>query len=290
MKRKTNKSTLRLMIIISLIIICIIGLIGFFIISNKKNNVSIDFITTTKQNETTKNKKSTTTMKKTTTSSKTTKTTSQKTTTKEITETNETVIKNVISVEEGNEIVKEETKYGVIETKIKYYEIITYSDGSTEKLTKRFETNFNRDGYNGNTNSFKSEANAIANSNQSIYQSVLNYTNQYRNEVGATNLVLDNNLSLAATIRALEIAWSGNVSHTRPDSTLFKSVLDELGYIYEVTGENIAAGYSSAASVSEGWKNSPGHYENMIRSEYGKIGIGMAEVDDTKYWVQIFTD
>ena len=56
-------------------------------------------------------------------------------------------------------------------------------------------------------------------------------------------------------------------------------------------GENIAAGYGNAASVMDGWMNSPGHRANILGSSYNKVGIGYyydANSTYRYYWVQIF--
>ena len=86
------------------------------------------------------------------------------------------------------------------------------------------------------------------------------------------------------------MAWSDTFSHTRPNGSSCFSVVDELGIGYYAIGENIASGYYDAASVSNGWKNSPGHYRNMISTNFGKIGIGVANVNGRIYWTQIFTN
>ncbi|MCK9518603.1 MAG: CAP domain-containing protein [Dehalococcoidia bacterium] len=39
-------------------------------------------------------------------------------------------------------------------------------------------------------------------------------------------------------------------------------------------GENIAYGFGSAASVFNGWMNSPGHRANMLNKNYRAVGIG----------------
>ena len=51
-------------------------------------------------------------------------------------------------------------------------------------------------------------------------------------------------------------------------------------------GENIAYGYSSAASVMTGWMNSEGHKENILRAGFTHMGVGY--VPSGNYWVQVF--
>ena len=43
---------------------------------------------------------------------------------------------------------------------------------------------------------------------------------------------------------------------------------------FSAAGENIAAGYSSAAEVMTAWMNSPGHRANILSSNYKELGIG----------------
>ncbi|MEG9490495.1 CAP domain-containing protein [Mannheimia indoligenes] len=117
-------------------------------------------------------------------------------------------------------------------------------------------------------------------------QEVVDYTNKLRAEKGLTALVLDNDLTAFAQRRAEELA--GRYAHERPDnSSIFDQGLQGGG------GENIATGYKTALDVSKGWKNSSGHYANMIEKGFTKIGIGVVSVPgsmQTYQWVQIFGD
>lgn len=54
-------------------------------------------------------------------------------------------------------------------------------------------------------------------------------------------------------------------------------------------GENIAAGYRSAAAVVRAWLNSPGHRANILNPDFTRIGLGLAaSAGGTRYWVQDF--
>lgn len=46
------------------------------------------------------------------------------------------------------------------------------------------------------------------------------------------------------------------------------------GYPWVALGENIAAGYSTPASVMAGWMGSPGHRANILSGSYSEIGVG----------------
>lgn len=195
-------------------------------------------------------------------------------------------------VKHESEVTTEEKdyKYGLKSTVTTNKTYDLYSDGSkkNEKTTTR--TTYNRSGYNATTDEMLAEANQVYDSNMSLINGVLNYTNGYRSEVGVDPLNLDRNLSIAATIRALEMAYSGKFSHERPNGSSCFTIFDDRKISSSNKGENIAMGQRSAESVSTSWRNSPGHYENMINSSFKRIGIGVFKFDGSFYWVQIFSD
>ncbi len=201
-------------------------------------------------------------------------------------ETNETKTETI----EESEVLS--TKYGVKFLNVKKFQVTTNSEGTVDKKLISTYKSMDKSGYNATANDLKKEAIDLVNSNWDKYNEVLNYVNTYRSEVGVSSLTLDRDLSIAATIRSLEMAYTDNMSHTRPNGKDCFTVLDELSISRGLAwGENVAAGYSSPKAVAEGWKTSPGHYANMIKSEYSKIGIGMAQLSGTKYgtyWAQLF--
>ncbi len=119
---------------------------------------------------------------------------------------------------------------------------------------------------------------------------VLEYVNQYRKEVGKKPLILSEQLSIAATIRALEMAESKIIDHIRPDGRECFSIFDDMGIRATSMGENVAYGYQKVSSVLEAWKNSPTHYDNIINAKYTYIGIGVIHYNDIYYWVQLFAN
>lgn len=115
---------------------------------------------------------------------------------------------------------------------------------------------------------------------------VLNLVNAERAKVGAPPLTLAGDLQEEADIRAQEIVQL--FSHTRPDGTDCFTVMRNRG---NTCGENIAAGYGSAAETVEQWMNSPGHRENILKPAYRELGVGYAYEDYSTYhhyWVQLF--
>ena len=119
---------------------------------------------------------------------------------------------------------------------------------------------------------------------------VKDLTNALRKEAQKEALIFDEELSLLATKRALEIAESKYFEHLRPTGEKVETILQEARYNYHAFGENIAKGYNTPYEVVEAWHNSWGHYQNMLKTNFKKIGLGKAQIDHKVYWVQFFTD
>ncbi len=147
--------------------------------------------------------------------------------------------------------------------------------------------------YNGDGKVDIRDASAIAISFAALFsadaQEMLKHINQARVKAGVSPLKLNTSLVNAANVRAEEI--SEVFSHSRPDGSCFSTVLDDLGISYYCSGENIAAGMSSASEASIQWVNSPSHYENIVNPDFTQLGVGYYYDENSTYkyhWVQIF--
>ena len=108
-------------------------------------------------------------------------------------------------------------------------------------------------------------------------------------------LRLDEELCYIACGRASEMAYTKEISEVRPDGTHFYDLMKKAGISFNRTVENIAAGYDNAGSVVSGndnsWKTSSRHYENLINSQYKRVGVGVDYSETYGYiWVAIFSD
>ncbi|MBM6614728.1 CAP domain-containing protein [Desemzia sp. RIT804] len=127
-----------------------------------------------------------------------------------------------------------------------------------------------------------------------IENRIFELLNELRSEVGVQQVTKNQQLKLAADQRALETEEL--FEHTRPDGSDPFTVLEESGheYNYRLAGENLAmATYyldelGMAEVIFNGWKNSEGHYENMIKPEFEEVGIGIHYDGDILYSTQIF--
>ena len=82
-------------------------------------------------------------------------------------------------------------------------------------------------------------------------------------------------------------------AHTNPEGDSPFARMTQNGITYTTAGENIAAGYPTAAAVMTGWLNSPGHRANIENASFGRIGIGYAPGTTATYftyWTQVFAN
>lgn len=127
-------------------------------------------------------------------------------------------------------------------------------------------------------------------------QEVLKLTNNYRatgRNCGSTwypatkPVAWDTLLKRAANGHSRDMAKNNFFSHTGSDGSSMGDRITEAGYRWSAAGENIAAGYSTVASVMEGWIKSPGHCANIMSSRYKDLGVACVPSntsDYSSYW------
>lgn len=142
---------------------------------------------------------------------------------------------------------------------------------------------------------FPVAAQAVTYSSQEI--EFLRLINEYRAANGLSTLLVSDQLSDAATKHDLDMGKYSFFDHTTQRSDYYPvnaSPWDRMaasGYSYNTyRGENIAAGYTTAAAVFIGWKNSPGHNANMLNSQFRVVGISMDAVGGSPYGTYWTTD
>ncbi|MSY83983.1 MAG: CAP domain-containing protein [Actinobacteria bacterium] len=105
-------------------------------------------------------------------------------------------------------------------------------------------------------------------------------------------LAHDARLAAAAQGHARDMATQDYFAHDSLDGRSAADRMTAAGYTgWRTVGENIAAGYSSAEAVMEGWLRSPGHCRNIMNPAFEDLGVGRASDEDSRYgtyWVQNF--
>jgi uncharacterized protein (TIGR03437 family) len=120
----------------------------------------------------------------------------------------------------------------------------------------------------------------------------LTLINNYRAQNGRQPLKASAALTNAAEWMSGDMAAKNYFSHTDSLGRDPFTRMAAFGYGYNAwKGENIAAGYASAAATFEQWRNSPGHNENMLSPNFTVIGIGRvynASATYRWYWTNNF--
>jgi uncharacterized protein YkwD len=115
--------------------------------------------------------------------------------------------------------------------------------------------------------------------------------NQRRAEAGLAPYTRAPELDAAARRQSLDMATTGNFSHTGTDGSSPFDRIRAAGYAWTNAGENIAAGQDTAESVMTTWMNSAGHRANILHADYKEIGISVVFQAGSEfgfYWTQTF--
>ncbi len=112
----------------------------------------------------------------------------------------------------------------------------------------------------------------------------LKLINAYRTNLKLPALKISPRLTKAARWMSADMGAKRYFSHTDSLGRTSRQRMTAFGYTYNTyTGENIAAGYSTAQSVFQAWVNSPGHLKNIKNPNYRAIGIGRVYTTGSPY-------
>jgi uncharacterized protein YkwD len=106
---------------------------------------------------------------------------------------------------------------------------------------------------------------------------------QYRQNNGLGAVVVDPDLTKLAEQQSQAMAARNKMDHD-VKAPLGKR-LEAGGYPATQAVENISAGYHTLAEAFSGWRDSPPHRSNMLKSGVTKMGIAAVYAPNTKYKV-----
>jgi len=108
--------------------------------------------------------------------------------------------------------------------------------------------------------------------------------NREREKAGLSALKASEKLTEAATLHAKDMATHEKMAHEGTDGSTPSQRVERVGYKYQDTGENVAAGQTSVDEVMTTWMNSPGHKANIL-GDFTEIGVSRAfDADSRPYW------
>ncbi|WP_371925005.1 CAP domain-containing protein [Halobacillus sp. A1] len=120
---------------------------------------------------------------------------------------------------------------------------------------------------------------------------VVELVNEERAKEGLEPLEMYDRLSDLARLKSQDMADNDYFDHTSPTYGSPFDMMNQYDFSYWSAGENIAAGQRSPEQVVEGWMNSPGHRENIMKEDFTHIGVGYVEESGDRYgtyWTQHF--
>src|ERR1700741_656798 len=106
---------------------------------------------------------------------------------------------------------------------------------------------------------------------------------QYRSNNGLGGVEVDPELTRLAEAQAQAMAAKNKLDHDVKAPLAQR--LKASGYPAAVAVENVSAGYHTLAEAFSGWRDSPPHRANMLKSGVTKLGIAASYAPNTKYQV-----
>jgi len=115
--------------------------------------------------------------------------------------------------------------------------------------------------------------------------------NKIRQQQGL--VALDKNEKLAQVARnySRRMAEEKFFAHVSPQGDTLSDRVEAEKIFYFLVGENLFTSTNIPQPVPaaiDGWMKSPGHRENILRSEFRETGIGVWKVGNTYYFTQLF--
>ncbi|PAV29890.1 hypothetical protein CIL05_08400 [Virgibacillus profundi] len=115
-------------------------------------------------------------------------------------------------------------------------------------------------------------------------QQIFDLTNVMRNQHDKQKLDWEEAVSNVAFLHSEDMAENNYFSHYSKNGADLQERLATKDIFYMKAGENIAAQYPDAPAAMEGWLNSDGHREALLKDEYTHLGVGVYRL----YYTQNF--
>ncbi len=159
------------------------------------------------------------------------------------------------------------------------------------------------EGGTGN-NSVSEGSPTVSRGNTGLEAQIIQLINGYRTSNGVRALKVNGQLNYAAELHSQDMAMIGGIYGPNKGmqhdltGTAHPKVTDRFdaaGYdTWEWSfswGENIAYGFTTAASVVQAWIDSPSHRQNILNGNFTETGVSVArDVNGVLYYTQTFGD
>nr|WP_330218417.1 CAP domain-containing protein [Sporosarcina globispora] len=115
---------------------------------------------------------------------------------------------------------------------------------------------------------------------------IFDLTNVIRVRHHLQPLKWDELTAAAAFAHSKDMYENNDFSHTSKTYGDLSDRLEAGGISYETAGENIAANYTDAPAVVEGWLNSKGHRDSLLNEEFTHLGVGVYKKHFTQNFIK----
>jgi hypothetical protein len=122
--------------------------------------------------------------------------------------------------------------------------------------------------------SYSSTPNGSSGNMQAASEQIVAMANQARAQAGVGRLQWDPALAAAALQHCLRMAAEGPIAHRYGGEADVTGRAAQAGAHFSVIEENVAVG-PTAASIHEGWMQSPGHRTNLLSPEVDRVGVAV---------------
>jgi len=102
-------------------------------------------------------------------------------------------------------------------------------------------------------------------------------TNAARTKSSLPNLKVNDELTQAAFLKAKDMFANNYWAHVSPTGVTPWKWLGDVGYNYDVAGENLAKNYPTAQATVDAWMASPTHRANILNTKYQDIGFAVVD-------------
>jgi uncharacterized protein YkwD len=115
---------------------------------------------------------------------------------------------------------------------------------------------------------------------------------EYGDMPAALPLTMSYELQQAARFHSWDMAERDYFGHNTPEGCCFVKRTNLFNYEGRALGENIAVGYPTAEDVVQGWADSDGHCQNMMKEKDGdywvdEIGVGYYPGGGKNKWTMV---
>jgi len=116
----------------------------------------------------------------------------------------------------------------------------------------------------------------VVDAGEMTIQALTKCTNEIRLKHADNELFINPNLTAAAENKLNDMAQYSYWAHENPSTNKKPwDFVDEAGYYYETTGENLAIGFENSEEICQAWEKSQKHFENIVNPTYQEMGFAI---------------